>query len=233
MTDETAPRRLRRQTFDALAQHIVTGRLPAGHPLPSTAELCTQLGASRSVVREALSALEAVGLITIHNGRNAEVADLDGHLIALFLERAMQSQQQPYLSIMEVRGPLEIQSARLAAERIDPVERERLEALMQSLEEARQDAQRYPELDIQFHLEIARASNNSALLWFIETLRVKLAVSMAHVRDYRERHDLVGQEHAEHVEIARAILAGEVDAAVAAMEQHMSANLAILSELGI
>ena len=70
--------KLSHQLFDALVAHIVTEGLRPGDSLPSTATLCERFEASRPVVREALSALEAVGLVEVASGRNAVVRELDG-----------------------------------------------------------------------------------------------------------------------------------------------------------
>lgn len=231
MFTPVAANSFRRQMFDALVAHIVDHNLEPGHQLPSTAALCEQFGASRSVVREALSALEAVGLVEISNGRNAVVQELDGRLISLFLARAMQYDRHPLVSLMEVRAPLEVQSAMLAADRASATDHAELRALLERMTEAVGDTTRYPELDVAFHLAIARAAGNSALTWFTETLGSKLSQSMTQMRDYRESHDIVGPEHDEHLAIAEAILAGDRDAARAAMQRHMTTSTDIVRRI--
>jgi GntR family transcriptional repressor for pyruvate dehydrogenase complex len=232
MFPQVMEHKLRRQTFDALVAHIVGSNLRPGHQLPSTAVLCEQFNASRSVVREALSALEAVGLVEISSGRNAVVRELDGQLIALFLARAIQDDERPLTSLMEVRAPLEIQAASLAAGRATNADVEGIRALLQAMESVLEDAVLYTRLDVSFHLAIARASRNSALIWFTESLRVKLAESMGRMRDYREMHHLVGQEHKEHLQIAQAIFSGDPTAARAAMERHMDSSMELVRLIG-
>lgn len=225
--------KLSRQMFDALAAHIVGNNLPPGHQLPSTAALCEQFNASRSVVREALSALEAVGLVEINSGRNAIVRELDGQLISLFLARAMQYDDRPLVSLMEVRAPLEIQSAALAAERAAPDDLADIRALLDRMTAAVGDATLYPELDVAFHLAIAHAGRNSALIWITETLGAKLAESMSRMRDYREVHHTVGQEHDEHQAIAEALMNRDAGAARAAMERHMASSMEMVRQIDV
>lgn len=209
------------QIFDAMIAHIVDDDLQPGSSLPSTASLCEQFATSRPVVREALSALEAVGLVEVHNGRNAVVKELDGHLIKMFLSRVLHNNKRPLTDMMDVRIPLEIQAARLAAERATDGDFEMLERLLTQMDDALLDTEGYPALDIAFHMAIARATGNGALEWFSESLRTELTTVMVEVRRYREVHDLVGDEQQQHRQIAAAIRAGDADAAEAAMREHM------------
>lgn len=210
--------------FDAIIDHIVENDLKPGSSLPSTAALCEQFAASRPVVREALSALEAVGLVEVHNGRNAVVKDLDGHLIELFLSRVLRNNRRPLTDMMEVRIPLEIQAARLAAERASASDFDSLDTLLADMDRALGDTEGYPTLDIAFHMAIARATGNGALVWFSESLRHELTTVMVEVRRYREVNHLVGDEQRQHRAIAAAIRAGDADAAARAMAEHMNTS---------
>ena len=209
------------QIFDAMMAHIVDNDLQPGSALPSTAALCEQFATSRPVVREALSALEAVGIVEVRNGRNAVVKELDGHLIKLFLSRALHNNQRPLTDMMDVRIPLEIQAARLAAGRAGSEDFRILDELLARMDAALPDTVGYPVLDIAFHMAIARATGNGALEWFSEALRNELTTAMVGVRRFREVNDLVGDEQIQHRKIVAAIRAGDADAAEEAMREHM------------
>jgi GntR family transcriptional repressor for pyruvate dehydrogenase complex len=212
------------QIFDAMIAHIIENDLQPGSALPSTAALCEQFATSRPVVREALSALEAVGLVEVHNGRNAVVKELDGHLIKMFLSRVLHNNKRPLTDMMDVRVPLEIQAARLAAERASAADHKILDDLMEQMDAALHDTEGYPTLDIAFHMAIARATGNGALEWFSESLRHELTTVMVEVRRYRESNDLVGNEQHQHRKIAAAIRAGDAKAAEQAMWEHMTSS---------
>ena len=209
------------QIFDAMMAHIVDNDLQPGSALPSTAALCEQFATSRPVVREALSALEAVGIVEVRNGRNAVVKELDGHLIKLFLSRVLHNNQRPLTDMMDVRIPLEIQAARLAAGRAGSDDFRILDELLARMDAALPDTVGYPVLDIAFHMAIARATGNGALEWFSEALRNELTTAMVGVRRFREVNDLVGDEQIQHRRIVAAIRAGDADAAEEAMREHM------------
>lgn len=212
------------QIFDAMIAHIVEDDLQAGSALPSTAALSETFATSRPVVREALSALEAVGIVEVHNGRNAVVKELDGHLIKLFLSRVLHNNKRPLTDMMDVRIPLEIQAAKLAAERATEEDFRILDDLLLKMDEALLDTVGYPVLDIAFHLAIARATGNGALEWFSDALRNELTTVMVEVRRYREVNDLVGDEQRQHRKIAAAIRAGDVSGAEEAMREHMKSS---------
>ncbi|RLP78000.1 FadR family transcriptional regulator [Mycetocola tolaasinivorans] len=231
MLEPVSRNKLSLQMFDALVLYISSNRLAPGDALPSTAALGEQFGASRPVVREALSALEAIGLVEITSGRNAVVRDLDGHLISLFLGRALHRESAPLTALMEVRVPLEVQAASLAAERASAESIEILGALIDRMELALGDTELYPRLDALLHLEIARAADNSALTWFTESVGSKLFETMVEVRSYREQNRLVGAEQDQHRAIVAAIRAHDPVAARTAMSTHMESTMALVVSL--
>ncbi|WP_411721851.1 FadR/GntR family transcriptional regulator [Mycetocola sp.] len=209
------------QVHRALIEYIDEARLAPGDALPSTAALSERFGVSRPVIREALSALAALGLIELSNGRTAVVRQLDSHLVALFLSRAIRTSPEPLTTLMELRAPLEIEAAQLAATRSTIAQRESLVALEAEMREAVGDARLYVELDLELHRRIAESSGNPALLGVTDAVRSHVFEAMTRLRSHREVMGLVGSEHAEHARIIEAIAAGESEAASAAMRLHM------------
>lgn len=202
--------------------------LAAGDPLPSTGALAERFGVSRPVVREALSALAALGIIEVSNGRSATVRPLDPSLVRFYLTRAIgESRADSFSTLMDVRCPLEVRAARRAAECVGADAgatadgRRRLTELRGLLDAALQDSALYPQLDLQLHQEIARLSGNRALHGLLEAVSVPLFRAMQDVRAERDLLGLVGAEHTDHLKIIDAILAGAPEAASAAMEHHM------------
>src|SRR5215211_4172091 len=68
--------RLMDRAIDAIKQHIIVNSLQAGDRLPSEPDLAASLGVSRNVVRQALSSLEAVGIVRSEHGRGTFVAEI-------------------------------------------------------------------------------------------------------------------------------------------------------------
>jgi GntR family transcriptional repressor for pyruvate dehydrogenase complex len=209
------------QVHRALISYIDEARLAAGDALPSTAALSERFGVSRPVIREALSALAALGLIELSNGRTAVVRQLDSRLVALFLSRAIRTSAEPLMTLMELRAPLEIEAAQLAATRSTDSQREGLVSLEKAMRATVGDAKLYVELDLELHRRIAESSGNPALLGVTDAVRSHVFDAMTRLRAHRESVGLVGSEHAEHARIVEAIVAGEPEAAAAAMRLHM------------
>lgn len=222
---------LTRQAFDALVKLIVDKGLKPGDTLPSTSELTEQFGISRPVVREALSALQACGFVDIRSGRSPVVGELDGRLIQMFMARAAQMQPRPMSALMEVRIPLEIQAAKLAAERSDDAALQRIDASNVRMAKALDDTEHYPEFDAAFHTDIATATDNHILIWMISSIRAELMTVMVAVRAYRETIGSVGQEQIQHEQIAQAIRDRDPVAAGEAMQLHLKTSLGLVRQV--
>lgn len=212
--------------------------LAAGDPLPSAGMLAERYEVSKTVIREALSALAALGIVEIANGRSATVRTPDSSVVRFLLSRAIrETPGDGFAALMDLRSPLESRAARLAARQFSLAEagrpearipdpataRERLGSLLAEMGEELADSYRYPELDLLLHQEIARLSGNRALLSILDAVSVPLFRAMRDVRATRDEQGLVGSEHEDHVRIVEAILDGDEAAAAAAMEAHMVA----------
>lgn len=215
---------------EAVLTTIDQDGLAAGDALPSTGVLAERFGVSRTVVREALSALAALGIIEVSNGRSATVRAPDPSLVRFYLARAIsESRDDSFTTLMDLRGPLEVRAAFRAAARfgdpdaVPPGGPERLRALREELDAALADSALYPRLDLRLHQEIALLSGNRALQGLLEAVAVPLFRAMQEVRAARDLHDLVGSEHTDHLRIIDAILGGDPETAAAAMESHMRA----------
>lgn len=220
------------QARSAILALIDEQGLGAGESLPSTGALAERFEVSKTVIREALSALAALGIIEIANGRSATVRPLDSSVVRFYLSRAVrESVDDGFTALMDLRSPLEIRAAQVAARRVRAAtasaERDALVApLRQLLEEmdiALEDSRRYPVLDLHLHQEIARLGGNRALHGILDAVSTPLFQAMRDLRATRDEHDLVGAEHAEHRRIVEAILRGEGAEAADAMAVHMAA----------
>ncbi|MBB5830883.1 FadR/GntR family transcriptional regulator [Brachybacterium aquaticum] len=243
------------QARQAVLDLIDADGLEAGDALPSVGALSERFGCSKAVVREALSALGALGIIEIANGRAARVRPPDTALVRFYLSRALRGAPgEGFSTLMDLRSPLEVRAAALAATRLgrggapsadgagtdggsdglgpadavvpaDGIEAERAEltALLARMGEALGDSEEYPRLDLQLHATIARLSASPALQGVLDAVSVPLFRAMRELRVTREARGLVGVEHTEHTRIVEAILAGDAEAAAAAMAEHMAA----------
>lgn len=213
---------------------IDEGGYSAGDELPSTGALAERFDVSKTVIREALSALAALGIIEIANGRRATVRPLDSSVVRFFLSRAVrESADDGFTALMDLRSPLEIRAAQVAARRVRAISAsdtrsaqdsaQSLRALLVEMDAALEDSTRYPELDLRLHQEIARLSGNRALHGILEAVSTPLFRAMRDLRATHDQHGLVGDEHSQHVRIVEAILSGDEAEATVAMAAHMAA----------
>lgn len=194
---------LRDQVFDVLRDMIVSGKLGGGDRL-NEADLASMLGISRGPLREAIQRLGAEGFVEFIQNRGAFVrtisADDVGHMF-------------------EVRELIEVAAARMAASRVSDDDRERLDALLRAVEaelEDKADAA-YP-IEPDLHELVLELSGNPYLQRTGGDLQnqVRLARIKSGSSPSRAREAL-----AEHRAIIAAVVAGDGDAAAAAMRGHL------------
>jgi GntR family transcriptional repressor for pyruvate dehydrogenase complex len=157
---------LSEEVLRRLIEVLHEGHISPGDKLPPERELATMLGISRPAVREALRALSLLGIIDARPGRGTRVVEsldalpLEPVLVKLLLNRAR------LLDLMEMRKIFEPEVAALAAERASESARAAIQArfreherLVQETDDVEADA----DAGQRFHLELARATGNSAL----------------------------------------------------------------------
>jgi GntR family transcriptional repressor for pyruvate dehydrogenase complex len=217
---------------DHLEQIIRAGKFPAGQKLPSESELRLQHHLSRSVIREALSQLQARGLVETRHGIGTFTLPTPKNPTLPPLPEAASAQD--IISIMELRISIESEAAALAAARHTPAQAEHLRSLTSEL--TRHTSLQVPaqELDQQFHLLITQATANPYLIQILASLaeslipRSRLHASYAasgRSANFLQRRD------AEHTEICNAILRRDPVAASAAMRLHLSNSRERLLEI--
>jgi len=212
--------------------------LDAGDALPSAGALAERFAVSKAVVREALSALDALGIVEISNGRAARVRPADSSLVRFSLSRTIRSAPgEGFSTLMDLRSPLEVRAAALAARRLGAADpsadglaadgARELRTLLEQMGEALGDSATYPRLDLRLHAAIAALADSPALQDVLDAVSAPLFRAMRELRVTRDARGLVGAEHAEHVRIVEAILAGDEHAASTAMAEHMAAVEAV------
>jgi GntR family transcriptional regulator, transcriptional repressor for pyruvate dehydrogenase complex len=219
------------RTFEAvlgrLEAMIRAGELRPGDRLPNERLLAEELGVGRPSVREALRVLEALEVIEVTGGAGRA----SGSVVAARAGSALSSLLGLHLSLghfgadelVEARLVLEIWSARTAAKQRSEEDVARLRSLLEQLEAAVGERDRYLELDTELHLAVASAAGNTLLSHLMEALRVPI-VDLLHERtDARRDWDaVVDWAQPDHRALVDAIAAGDGDAAEDALRHHLS-----------
>ncbi|CAM3576438.1 FadR/GntR family transcriptional regulator [Kibdelosporangium persicum] len=212
---------------ERILELIAELRLQPGDRMPTENELATRLGSSRTVVREAVKILSAIGRVRAQKGRGLYVADDDGMLgPARWNGFFLPTDLDHVYMLFEFRRFQETAASRLAATRATPAE---LRAIETAAETCRQghltgQAALFDRGDDDFHLGIAAASHNHFLVASVrEARRLQRQSSTIGL------HGTVGG-HAdeaikEHAAIYRAIRDGDPEAAAQAAAVHLDNTL--------
>jgi len=202
-----------------LLEIFTSGDIEAGTRLPPERQLASTLQVGRSAVREALAALELLGIVDVRPGSGTYLRGNASELLPQTLSWGLMLGEPKTLELIEVRGALEIYAARLAATRMTDDELDRLGQRVDDMRASIGDLKRFVEADLQFHLELARSTDNSVLLDLLQSIRSLLRVWVD-----RAVQDTGHAEAAilEHAAVHAAIASRDPDAAASAMAAHMS-----------
>lgn len=216
------PRRI--SAMEAVLAHlrrlIERGDYPVGAKLPSEASLSREFEVSRSVIREALRGLQALGMTESKTGKGTFVTatgPADNPTFGPYSAR----------DLIEVRRHVEIPVAGYAAVRRSQDDLDLLGHLVERMD-AETDNTAWVALDSLFHITIAQASGNPVFGKVIEEIRDALARQSAFLNQLGDRR---ARSNAEHREIVTAIAAGEEEQAVEAMTAHLTHVEATLTSI--
>ncbi len=216
------PRTLALGLVEALGERIRDGRLAPGDKLPTEAAVMAEFGVSRTVVREAISKLQAAGLVQTRHGVGTFVLASDG--TAFRIAPDQYATLRDVIAVLELRIGVESEAAALAAQRRTEDNLERLRAALAAFGAAVEAGDDAVDADFQFHLEIARATQNthfSELLASLGTMIIPRArLDRANAEPQRAAY--LRRVNAEHEGILDAIAAGDIEAARAAMRTHLA-----------
>ncbi|WP_055413948.1 MULTISPECIES: FadR/GntR family transcriptional regulator [Streptomyces] len=201
-----------------LLDHLSEGHLKPGTRLPAERQLAEALNVARSSVRGALSALDVLGIIEIRPGSGSYVRAGTSEFLPRAINWGLMLGQRRTHDLVEVRTFMEAMSARLAAERAEDTDVERLEAHLERMREAGGDVTAFIDADIAFHLETATIARNTVLSDILHSIRSLLQVWMERAGDIE---GTVAGTLKEHGAILQAIRDGDPQAAERAMAEHM------------
>jgi GntR family transcriptional repressor for pyruvate dehydrogenase complex len=204
---------------------IAEGRLKSGDQLPPERDLAEKFLVSRTSVREALRALESVGLIEIRAGEGTFVREVSVEALVEPLALVLLSQRAMTSELFEARRLLEPSIAGLAARRATPDEVQEMERILeQQAKEVAAGNTGFAQ-DAAFHAALGTAAHNRAITRIVHALMDLLAQS---------REEAIGtpgrptRSHEDHRRILDAVRAGDAAAAERAMLEHVVAVEALV-----
>jgi DNA-binding FadR family transcriptional regulator len=215
------PRRLYRQIADQIRGLIGSGEFPAGSRLPPERDLARQLGVSRPSVREALIALEVEGLVEVRIGSGIYVLG-PGEKHAGEVPAEIQAEAGPF-ELLRARYVIESECAALAAKSARKTQLANIgEALDQMQREI--DSEKQPlDGDRLFHLRIAEATGNGALVAVVKMLwDERTGPLYQQLEHHYDTPALWLSAMAEHRSVLKAIAGHDAAGARAAMQRHLN-----------
>ena len=212
------------EVMESLAANIRDGLIPPGSKLPSESEIMARFDVSRTVVREAISHLQANKLVETRHGvgtfalapqstDNFQIVDVDLATVS------------DVIQVLELRISLETEAAGLAAQRRSVQNLEAMQAMLDAFAQAlASDSDAVPS-DFQFHMEVARSTGNrhfADLMTYLGTMIIPRTRVNTPSTAPEGRTQYLQRVHGEHENIFNAIRNQDAEAARAAMRTHLS-----------
>jgi DNA-binding FadR family transcriptional regulator len=216
----SAPRSLRHELVARLTADIVSGKISPGSRLPTEQQLIAATGVSRTVVREAVAALRAEGLVVTRQGVGAFVPK---HARPPFrIDFGELSSLRQVIDVMELRTGIEVEAAGLAAERASAADIRMIETCLDAIDAAIERGEDAIKEDFALHCAIADVTGNPQFRRFLEHLG-RLMIPRQTIRGGpglpRAAYWQTFQK--EHRAIVQAIRDHAVTQARAAMRRHL------------
>jgi GntR family transcriptional repressor for pyruvate dehydrogenase complex len=208
-----------------MVDHLIQGDWLEGDRIPPERELCQKLGVGRSSLREAMKALEIIGLIEMRVGEGTFICNRSDFLSHPLLWAVAGSGVTEANELIEARTLIEVELADLAAIRSTPNDLQQIGAYLDAMETSGGDTAQFMEADIAFHLAIGQAAHNRVLLNALHLIR-----NLMHqwVRTALERQAVAAQALEHHRAIFVAIAKRNPANARQAMHVHLDAMASYL-----
>jgi len=173
------------KVFAFLRDRLLDGTIKSGDRLIPERDLALQLGVSRPIVREALRALSAMGVVEIQNRVGTVVRQPDVSILGDFFAFSLAQQSDVIEDVMQARIAIECQAIRLACRRATTFDFERLRHAVQQIEATIDDPAQGSLADFEFHTALVRASKSETLVSLYDAMANLL------MRSHRDRRVLV------------------------------------------
>lgn len=156
---------------ERLTSFIVRGEWAVGMKLPAERDLTNQMGVGRSSIREALKALEVMGLLESRPGNGTYVCDRSRFFSGPLLWAITSNSDGDVRELIEARRVIETELCGLAAERATADDLKKMGHLLDEMEAGLNDQDRFLSADLEFHLAVAQSAHNRILMNALEMIR--------------------------------------------------------------
>lgn len=213
------------QIVERIRMWIMKGYLKEGDTLPSERELAQMFDVSRMPVSQALKILEFLGVVQYVRGKGVCVKKIDIHHILNNIGFLMLDPHRGMQELYEAREAIEIQAARLAAQRRNPEDLVAIEDALLEMERNIVLKRDVKDASLRFHSAIIAASGNDVLVKVNDFLMELLRYSRQESLKDSGRQDVALTSHKR---IFQAIKEQDADKAGAAMQQHLHEMITLI-----
>jgi len=214
--------------FEQLIANVVNGTWAAGDRLPPERDLCQQFGIARTSLREALKAMELVGMLDSRVGDGTFVCERSEFLSRPLLWAFTGTDHNELQDIMEARTIIEENLAGLAAERASDQDIANIGEVVQEMSESIAAGTSILEADMRFHLLVAKAAQNEVLKNAVQLLRNVMRQWLYYKVLIPNVAPAVLDRHRA---IYRAIAARKPSAARSAMRRHLEETVQLVTQV--
>lgn len=213
---EHLPARIAQQ----IGRDIAEGRILPGEKLPTEHVLAKGFGVSRSVVREAIAQLRNEGLVETRQGVGAFVTELQARA-SIRIEQGDLHDRQSFRDLFQLRLPLEIEAAGLAAVHHDQSDLDKLDETLAAMTGADKWTEQGIVADLAFHRILAAATRNEYFSLFIGFIAERISLAINAARAAAVLEEIVEVTIAEHLAIREAVASRDPQRAREAMRRHL------------
>ncbi|GAB5456976.1 MAG: FadR/GntR family transcriptional regulator [Henriciella sp.] len=209
-----------------LRDMITSGKLEDGARLPSQKQIEDDAGVSRTVVREAIAALQAEGLVDVKHGVGIFVQNT--RKVDFQISSSDFDQARDAYGILELRLAIEVEMAGLAARRRTEQQLENINLTLHALEQKSFSGENSTTEDFAFHVAIAQASNNKFFCRFLEFLGEQMIPTRSLIVENTNsftNESYLERLYLEHLAIAEAIADKDARRAQNAARTHLAGSL--------
>lgn len=217
------PKKIYEEVAETLLENIKEGSLKPGDRLDSVQQLAENFQVGRSAIREALSALRAMGLLEMKQGEGTFVREFNSDMLSLPVTSAVLMNKNDIEYLLEVRKVLEIGAVRAAAQKRTDADLKQLSDSLEQMKGAFGNEELGERADFAFHLAIAKASQNPLLVKLMNNVSEMMIETMKETRRiwlYAEEKT-AERIYKEHQQIYEAILSQHAEDAQHFMMSHL------------
>jgi GntR family transcriptional repressor for pyruvate dehydrogenase complex len=210
---------------------ILNRTLLPGDRLPPERALCEKLQVSKTVVREALKALSAQGLVEIRRGSGTYVRHYEGDLVGRPLALLLRTGGLDPEHIHELRQLLEVHIAGLAAERATAEHIVSMQETIDAIQDEQLTVKEYAEADVRFHKLLARAADNPLFTLLLDSLNSVMMELRKGGWKVLGREEAVRRTVHYHSQILDFVRRKDSSQARKAMHNHLEDSLQVLCQI--